>query len=66
MLASVMRETASEEQREKRGRQSQGKDEELGALDSRSQAYFHLHAMLNNRINQKGKRETRHIFPLAV
>jgi len=61
-----MRETASEGQREKGGKQSQGKDEELGALDSRSQTYFHLHEMLNNRINQKGKRETRHIFTLAV
>lgn len=66
MLASVMRGTASVVQREKGGRQSQGKDEEVGVLDSSSQIYFHLREMLNNRLNQNGKRETRHIFTLAV
>lgn len=49
-------------EREKGGRQSQGKDEELGVLDSSSQIYFHLRELLNNRLNQNGKRETRHIY----
>lgn len=65
LLDSAGRGAASAEQRGKE-EESQGKEEELCVLASRSKIHFYLHEMLINQIIQNVMRKTKIIFKLVV